>query len=649
MTRRIHFSIIFIIFSFLLINSIHANVYAQEEVIRLPGLDYSKSGDTGDARNEPKDDEPERSIIVKHVGTGKIIQQMTEIFWGELDTMTKPLRMEKTNLFALPAYVQDRLSIPLEGWIQTKNYKYASILRVMGVEVQRAQEFTNLTESKEIPGAGKYAGNAFMLNATLGRGIAAKKLNSDTSTLLSPENAGVGGGNVAGAAAVDAYEVDSRFKIAKLFNPADDDLEPQKSLDLNTNQIAEALDELHDWIKTLQPRMFLEWEAKLDSQKGSGGNQMIESSMRGNMGDKLIKDRLSRTWGKDPRYPADVQKRAAEDSGFTSSMTPLSLIAGAKNGGKPDVPTTVGDIDTELDNTTLDGRGLNTAMDRMYCLILPKEQQTIVNVDHPDPAKACSREEVQTTPTPALACKDPADSKVLEAIKAKSKGGCPGCADKIVDAVTLADGAAAVSSSGISNGLPDIINMTIQAAAAANNVPAAAIYAMMIHEGSFHLYDWKWTEENAKNWVCGEPMPGCVANADGNGQGPYGFLSYIYMKPGIKEAARDKGIPIDDKRLTRCDFVSSTFAVAKLIYDSSNYWGAGSGTGTGGNGSCPDGTTYSTATYRETSCSGWTPERAATARMQLSGLHCAANLPNFKAVYSILNCSKPSRPSQKQF
>lgn len=173
---------------------------------------------------------------------------------------------------------------------------------------------------------------------------------------------------------------------------------------------------------------------------------------------------------------------------------------------------------------------------------------------------------------------------------------------------------------GICNApIGDLAKKILTAAGTAYNVPAANIWAAMLHEGG----DWTefngFKDEDVRKWsnslACGgEPMPRCNNN-DPLTQAPFGFLSHWFYLGDGNNALWSAVQNIDPTRnskdlVSRCNFLDAAFAAAKLLQQSASNTVAGM--------SCGSYSGFDT-TYPGT-CSAWTDLKVAQSQNGYAGL-----------------------------
>jgi len=181
--------------------------------------------------------------------------------------------------------------------------------------------------------------------------------------------------------------------------------------------------------------------------------------------------------------------------------------------------------------------------------------------------------------------------------------------------------------------LPELAKKILIAAGSQYNVPPSVLLSMMLNEGSFeHPGDWDWTEENVKEWsVCGGKMPKCdeFAHPATKAKGAFGWLNRYFND--YKEAVLtvDPSRPVD--QINECNFMDAAFASAKMISQVS-------GGIVGGINTC-QGYTLLHNRGPAGSCSDWTAERAATARVRYEGGLCNENTRRTANFFKAFSCS----------
>lgn len=165
--------------------------------------------------------------------------------------------------------------------------------------------------------------------------------------------------------------------------------------------------------------------------------------------------------------------------------------------------------------------------------------------------------------------------------------------------------------------LGDLAKRILATAGKAYNVPAANIWAAMKHEGAdgYQGTTYDFSDENVRKWSTpeqcgGEPMPACDNSIDTT-QPPFGFLSkWFYLGDG-SNALWSAVQLIDPSRnskdlVSRCNFLDSAFATAKLLRQGS------SNTSTSAGLSCGS---YSFDTTQPASCGDWSDTKIAQSQV----------------------------------
>ena len=179
--------------------------------------------------------------------------------------------------------------------------------------------------------------------------------------------------------------------------------------------------------------------------------------------------------------------------------------------------------------------------------------------------------------------------------------------------------------------LGDLAKRILATAGKAYNVPAANIWAAMLHEGG----DWaefkgQYSDENVRKWSTpeqcgGDPMPLCD-NSDQKTQPPFGFLMNWFYNGDNQDAPWKSVQKIDPTRdskekVSRCNFLDAAFAAANLLSQVSSSYGNGIL-------SC-GGATFDNSRPGTCSSAYWTPEHIIQSQTTYAG-YCVTG-PYYKA------------------
>jgi len=132
---------------------------------------------------------------------------------------------------------------------------------------------------------------------------------------------------------------------------------------------------------------------------------------------------------------------------------------------------------------------------------------------------------------------------------------------------------------GICNSPPlgQLAQSILTAAGEAYNVPAAAIYATMLHEGAtWSEYDGQFTDENVCTWSAPVTrnqignMPRCD-NTNPETQAPFGWMEYWFYNGNEEEIPWSAIQSFDPSKnspdlVSRCNFLDAAFATAKSLH-----------------------------------------------------------------------------------
>lgn len=195
------------------------------------------------------------------------------------------------------------------------------------------------------------------------------------------------------------------------------------------------------------------------------------------------------------------------------------------------------------------------------------------------------------------------------------------------------------------NGIPPLMQKVLEVAGAQYRVPASILLAMMREEGAFTFQNLTWTDETTRAYsdcTVKDPIPECRAHRVGSSgaSGPFGWLDWQWLRlPEFAQAVLDRFPTRQKDTISECNFVDAAFASAKLIWKDKSHLTSPSALA-----NCPADQIY-TGNVRVTSCSSWTPQRAATARLQYSDQRCTANqLPDGAVrtvnTYNALSCGR---------
>jgi hypothetical protein len=197
------------------------------------------------------------------------------------------------------------------------------------------------------------------------------------------------------------------------------------------------------------------------------------------------------------------------------------------------------------------------------------------------------------------------------------------------------------------NGIPPLMKKVLEAAGATYNVPASVLLGTMLEEGSFsHADVWSWSDETVRQFsdcTIKDPMPSCEAFAHPTtgAKGPFGFIQnwwdqYIESGGPYKAYEGDATwqevlTEIPEGNITQCNFVDAAFTAAReLGEDQSHLYVSGIPT------VCPlqSGTIN---VYQGTdipgSCSAWSAERTALARLQYGDRVCDLSVERMVNTY----------------
>ena len=236
---------------------------------------------------------------------------------------------------------------------------------------------------------------------------------------------------------------------------------------------------------------------------------------------------------------------------------------------------------------------------------------------------------------------------LIEAGLAKSSGSCnlknPGAYTSSNTYLT------SLEKQALPSGVTPLMRKVLEAAGATYNVPASVLLGTMLEEGSFNHADvWSWTDENVRLYsdcTKKDPMPSCRefgSNTSEGATGPFGFISnwwnnYIETGGPFKAYESD---PAWKEALTKakpnyseCNFVDAAFTAAReLGEDASHYQPAYVPPAPQ---SCTiDGSTYNTnISFIPASCSSWTADTVALARMQYGDRTCSADVGRMVRTY----------------
>lgn len=137
---------------------------------------------------------------------------------------------------------------------------------------------------------------------------------------------------------------------------------------------------------------------------------------------------------------------------------------------------------------------------------------------------------------------------------------------------------------GICNSPPlgELAQSILTAAGEAYNVPAAAIYATMLHEGAtWSEYDGQFTDENVCTWSAPVTrnqignMPRCD-NTNPETQAPFGWIEYWFYNGSGDRAPWSAVQSFDPSKnspdlVSRCNFLDAAFATAKSLHFGVSY------------------------------------------------------------------------------
>lgn len=197
-------------------------------------------------------------------------------------------------------------------------------------------------------------------------------------------------------------------------------------------------------------------------------------------------------------------------------------------------------------------------------------------------------------------------------------------------------------------GIPPLMIKVLQAAGATYNVPASVLLGTMLEEGSFtHAEVWKWTDDTVKQFsdcTVKDPMPSCeeFAHPTTGAKGPFGFIQNWwenYIESGGPYKAYE-GDPVwkevlasfPKENITQCNFVDAAFTAAReLGEDQSHLYVPGIPI------SCPS--SFGTINVYQGgdipgSCSAWSAERTALARLQYGDRVCDLTVERMVKTYN---------------
>lgn len=199
------------------------------------------------------------------------------------------------------------------------------------------------------------------------------------------------------------------------------------------------------------------------------------------------------------------------------------------------------------------------------------------------------------------------------------------------------------------NGVSPLMQKVLEAAGATYNVPASVLLGTMLEEGSFNHADvWSWTDENVRlfsDCTTMDPMPSCREFGDATSEGatgPFGFIAnwwqnYIDSDGPYKAYLTDPNwkdaLATAKPNYSECNFVDAAFTAAReLGEDASHYQPDYVPTAPQ---SCTiDGSTYNTnISFIPASCSSWTADTVALARMQYGDRTCSADVGRMVRTY----------------
>jgi hypothetical protein len=244
------------------------------------------------------------------------------------------------------------------------------------------------------------------------------------------------------------------------------------------------------------------------------------------------------------------------------------------------------------------------------CMLFPKELQNKFFEDG-----KCQMEVPETIPA--------GNCPIDEIAQMKNTGGAQSC--KLCNTSSYGSQLSAQENASLPQGIPPLMQKVLEVAGAQYGVPASILLAMMREEGAFTFQELEWNEENVKKYsdcTVKDPIPDCRAHRVGSSgaTGPFGWLDWQWTRLTEFSQAVLERVPGRQKdTISECNFVDAAFASAKLIARDKSHL-----TSPAAMANCPADQVY-TGNVRATSCGNWTPQRAATARIQYSDQRCAAN------------------------
>lgn len=205
----------------------------------------------------------------------------------------------------------------------------------------------------------------------------------------------------------------------------------------------------------------------------------------------------------------------------------------------------------------------------------------------------------------------------------------------------------ATEKAALPSGIPPLMKKVLEAAGSTYNVPASVLLGTMLEEGSFtHADVWKWTDDTVKQFsdcTVRDPMPSCeeFAHPSTGAKGPFGFIQnwwdqYIESGGPYKAFEKDPAwkevlANIPKENITQCNFVDAAFTAAReLGEDQSHLYVPGIPL------SCP--AAGGTITVYQggdipSSCSAWSAERTALARLQYGDRVCDLSVERMVNTY----------------
>ncbi|MBP9814019.1 hypothetical protein KBC80_02390 [Candidatus Woesebacteria bacterium] len=199
------------------------------------------------------------------------------------------------------------------------------------------------------------------------------------------------------------------------------------------------------------------------------------------------------------------------------------------------------------------------------------------------------------------------------------------------------------------NGVSPLMQKVLEAAGATYNVPASVLLGTMLEEGSFNHADvWSWTDENVRlfsDCTTMDPMPSCREFGDATSEGatgPFGFIAnwwqnYIESDGPYKAYLTDPSwkdaLATAKPNYSECNFVDAAFTAARELGEDASHYQPDY-VPPAPQTCTIDGATYNTnISFIPASCSSWTADTVALARMQYGDRTCSADVGRMIRTY----------------